>query len=131
MKKILIVDDEANVVTTVKAFLSALDDVEIDTAYSGKEGFDKMAANPAYDLLILDFMMAGMSGLDVCKAMAEDEKLKKIPVLLISALPVTSLALHELLEEFNQTHMIKGVLEKPFEKNKLLNTIKKIIDVDY
>jgi CheY-like chemotaxis protein len=124
--KILIIDDEMNIVTTVKAFLSELTS-QIDYAYSGKDGLEKMQKNPDFDLLILDFMMSGMSGLDVCKAMSEDEQLKKIPVLLISALPVTSPELHELLEEFNETHMVKGVLEKPFGKDVLLEEVKGII----
>jgi CheY-like chemotaxis protein len=124
--KILIIDDEVNTVTTVKAFLAELT-AEVDTAYSGQEGIKKIEQNPGYDLLILDFMMSGMSGLDVCKTMSENEKMKKIPVLLISALPVTSPELHELLEEFNETHMVKGVLEKPFGKNVLLEEIKKIV----
>jgi CheY-like chemotaxis protein len=124
--KILIVDDEMDVVTTVKAFLFELA-AEVDVAYSGKEGVQKLTQNPDTNLLILDFMMSGMSGLDVCKAMSQDEKMKKIPVLLISALPVTSPELHELLEEFNETHMVKGVLEKPFDKKVLLDEVSRIV----
>ncbi len=127
--KIIIIDDESNVVTTIKAFLTELTD-EIDFAYNGREGMEKIEQSPDYDLLILDFMMSGMSGLDVCKAMSEDDRMKKIPVLLISALPVTSPELHELLEEFNETHMVKGVLEKPFGKDLLLDEVKKIVKVD-
>ncbi|HTX87035.1 MAG TPA: response regulator [Candidatus Nanoarchaeia archaeon] len=127
--KILIIDDEIYTVTTVKAFLAELT-ADVDAAYSGHEGIKKMRANPDYDLLILDFMMSGMSGLDVCQEMTGDNKIKKIPVLLISALPVTSPELHELLEEFNQTHMIKGVLEKPFGKNALLEEVKKILKIE-
>ncbi|MDD4901520.1 MAG: response regulator [Patescibacteria group bacterium] len=127
--KIIIIDDEMNVVTTIKAFLAELSS-EVDFAYSGQAGIKKIEAAPDYSLLILDFMMSGMSGLDVCKVMSEDEKMKKIPVLLISALPVTSPELHELLEEFNETHMVKGVLEKPFGKDVLLEEVKKIVKAD-
>jgi CheY-like chemotaxis protein len=126
--KILIIDDELNTTTTVKAFLKELDNVEIiDVAYAGNEGLEKMKNNPSYDLLILDYMMSGLSGLDVCKEMSRNEKMKKIPVLLISALPVTSTALRELLEQFNETHLVKGVLEKPFGKDVLLEEVKKIV----
>jgi len=123
--KILIIDDELDTVTTVKAFLFELA-AELETAYTGKDGLKKLSSAPNFDLVILDFMMAGMNGLDVCKAMSNDTKMQKIPVLLISALPVTSPELHELLEEFNQTHMVKGVLEKPFSKKDLLREVKKI-----
>jgi CheY-like chemotaxis protein len=124
--KILIVDDEMDTVTTIKAFLFELA-ANIDAAYDGKGGMKKLQQNPDLNLLILDFMMSGMSGLDVCKAMSQDEKMKKIPVLLVSALPVTSPELHELLEEFNETHMVKGVLEKPFSKKDLLDEVNKIV----
>jgi CheY-like chemotaxis protein len=121
--KILIIDDETNVVTTIKAFLLELT-TQIEFAYSGDDGLKKLAADQNFDLLILDFMMSGTNGLDVCKTMSQDARLKSIPVLLISALPVTSPELHELLEEFNETHMVKGVLEKPFSKDVLLNEVK-------
>jgi two-component system, OmpR family, alkaline phosphatase synthesis response regulator PhoP len=123
--KILIVDDEMDTVTTVKAFLFELA-AEIDVAYNGKDGLNKLKQSP-FDLLILDFMMSGMSGLDVCKIMKDNPKLRDIPVLLISALPITSPELDELLEEFNQTQMIRGVLEKPFSKKELLDEISRIV----
>jgi CheY-like chemotaxis protein len=123
--KILIIDDEEHTVTTVRAFLSGLERAEISVAYNGKDGLDLMEKNH-FDILILDFMMSGMSGLDVCKTMSEDENMKHVPVLLISALPVTSPELHELLEQFDQTHMIKGILEKPFNKDEIVEEVKKI-----
>jgi CheY-like chemotaxis protein len=125
--KILIVDDDAPTVTTIKAFLAGQDDVQIETALGGQEGLDAMKATPDFDLIILDFMMSTISGMDVCKAMSKDEKLKNIPVLLISALPVISPALHELMEEFHQTGVVKGVLEKPFAMKDLEKEIKLIV----
>lgn len=125
--KILIVDNDANTVTTLKAFLMTQEGFEVDVAYSGQEGLDKMAANPGYDLLILDIMMPTVSGMDVCRAMSKDEKLKNIPVLLVSALPIASKELHELLEQFQETHTVKGVLEKPFSIDNLLEEVQKIV----
>jgi CheY-like chemotaxis protein len=125
--KILIIDDEKPTVATIKAFLSGQENMKIDVAYGGQEGLDKLAATRDYDLIILDFMMSTVSGMDVCKAMSQDENLKKIPVLLISALPVISPALHELMEEFDQTKVVKGVLEKPFAMKELQNEIDQIV----
>lgn len=124
--KILIIDDDVNATTTLKALLMSQDGYEIDTAYGGREGLDKMIANPVYDLLILDIMMPDFSGIDVCKAMAKNEKLKNIPVLLASALPITSKELGELLDEFKSFIVVKGALEKPFVIDDLLAAIKKI-----
>lgn len=101
------------------------DSFDIDVSYNGHEGLAKMtAANPSFDLLILDVMMPDFSGLDVCKAIHTDDKLKNIPVILASALPITSRELAELLVEFKSLVTIKGVIEKPFEVENLLRFIK-------
>jgi DNA-binding response OmpR family regulator len=122
--KILIIDDDASAATTLKALLMSQADYEIDTAFGGREGLEKMTNTP-YDLLILDIMMPDFSGIDVCKAMAKNEKIKKIPVLLASALPIASKELEELLNEFRAQVTIKGALEKPFILEDLLSAIKK------
>lgn len=122
--KILIIDDDISAATTLKALLMSQVDYEIDTAFGGKEGLEKMNTAP-YDLLILDIMMPDFSGIDVCRAMAKNEKIKNIPVLLASALPIASKELEELLNEFRAQVTIKGALEKPFVLEDLLAAIKK------
>jgi DNA-binding response OmpR family regulator len=124
--KILIIDDDISANTTLKALLMSQEGYEIDTAYSGKEGLAKMMTEPNYDLIILDVMMPDFSGIDVCKEMAKNDKIKNIPILLASALPITSKELGELLNEFKSLSNIKGALEKPFILEDLLVQIKKI-----
>jgi DNA-binding response OmpR family regulator len=124
--RILIIDDDVSTTTTLKALLLSREPFDIDVAYGAQEGFDKMLKNPLYDLIILDVMMPDVSGMDVCKAMNKNDKLKNIPVLLASALPITSKELHELLEEFKELAVIRGVLEKPFVIDDLLEKIKEI-----
>ncbi len=124
--KILIIDDDVSVTVTLKALLMSQAGYEIDVAFSGQEGLKKMIASPDYDLLILDVMMMGFSGIDVCKAMAADEKIKKIPVLLASALPITSKELGGLLDEFKALKVVKGAIEKPFILDELLVEINRI-----
>jgi DNA-binding response OmpR family regulator len=123
--KILIIDDDISANTTLKALLMSQEGYEIDTAYSGKDGLAKMIAKPDYDLLILDVMMPDFSGIDVCREMSKNNKIKNIPILLASALPITSKELGELLNEFKSLCNIKGALEKPFVLEDLLVQIKK------
>ena len=123
--KILIIDDDISANTTLKALLMSQEGYEIDTAYSGKDGLAKMIASPDYDLLILDVMMPDFSGIDVCREMSKNSKIKNIPILLASALPITSKELGELLNEFKSLCNIKGALEKPFVLEDLLVQIKK------
>ncbi len=124
--RILIIDDDVSAATTLKALLMSQENFVIDIAPGGREGLDMMLANPTYDLLILDVMMPDFSGIDVCRAMSANGKLRTTPVLLTSTLPITSKELVELLEEFKSLIMLKGALEKPFVLDDLLAEIKKI-----
>jgi len=125
--KILIVDNDKNTVELIKASLISKVDCGIDLACSGEEALEMMKKNGKYDLLILDIMMPTISGLDVCDLMMKDEKLKNIPVLLISALPIASSSFQESLEKFKELKLVKDVLEKPFEIDSLANKVKAIV----
>jgi len=124
--KILIVDNDADTVTTLKALLMNQASFEIDTAYGGQEGLDKMIARPDYDLVLLDIMMPKVSGMDVCQVMTKDYRLREIPVLLMSsALPIPPGEFHQSLEKFSALSVVKGVIEKPFVIGDLLAEINK------
>jgi CheY-like chemotaxis protein len=125
--KILIVDNDKDTVELIKASLISKVDCGIDLACSGEEALEMMKKNGKYDLLILDIMMPTISGLDVCDLMMKDEKLKNIPVLLISALPIASSSFQESLEKFKELKLVKDVLEKPFEIDSLANKVKAIV----
>jgi len=125
--KILIIDNDVSTVTTLNALLSSQRSFQIDVAYGGQEGLDKMASNPNYDVILLDIMMPKVSGMDVCKAMINDQRLRGIPVLLMSsALPIPPEEFHESLEKYSALSVIRGVLEKPFVIENLLAQIYKV-----
>ena len=126
--RILIIDDDISAATTLKALLMSQENFDIDVVYAGREGLNKMIAEPPYDLLILDIMMPDFSGIEVCRAMAANEKLKQIPVMLASALPITSKELGDLMAEFKALNVVKGVLEKPFVVEDLLAEIHRIVE---
>lgn len=125
--KVLIIDNDINTAETLKASLLAKSNFEVEVAYSGQEGLDKMRADSTYSLIILDVMMPGLSGIDVCKQMMLDTNLQKIPVLLASALPVASAAFQDSLEKFEELNVIKGVLEKPFTLDFLMEKVNNIL----
>jgi two-component system alkaline phosphatase synthesis response regulator PhoP len=81
MKKILIVEDDANIVLGLE---SALQDEHYETlaAHTGPEGL-RLAKEHHPDLLILDLMLPGMSGLEICKRL-RDEKIMT-PVIMLTA----------------------------------------------
>lgn len=125
--RILIVDNDRNTVETLKASLAGNKKILAETAFGGKEALEKITAEPAYDLVILDIMMPEVSGVDVCSAMAASEKMKKIPVLAISALPIESKEFQASLGKFNELSVIKGVIEKPFSMSDFEAKIRSIV----
>lgn len=125
--KILIVDNDPSTVTTLQALLQNEGSFQIEVAYSGQEGLDKMTANPNYDVVLLDIMMPQISGMDVCKAMIQNPRLQRIPVLLMSsALPIPPAEFRESMEKSDELSVIKGVLEKPFTTADLLAQIYRV-----
>jgi len=125
--KILIIDNDVSTVTTLRALLLSQAPFQIEVAYDGQAGLDKMLESPDYNLVLLDIMMPNMSGMDVCQIMVKDAHLREIPVLLMSsALPIPPEEFHESLEKFSALSVVKGVLEKPFTTENLLAQIYKV-----
>ena len=80
MSKILIIEDEVAIADLEKDYLE-LSDFKVETCYSGDEGL-RVALEKDFDLIILDLMLPGMDGFEVCKRIRE---VKNIPILMVSA----------------------------------------------
>ena len=80
MSKILIIEDEVVIADLEKDYLE-LSDFEVDICNSGDEGL-KTALSGDYNLVILDLMLPGMDGFEVCRKIREE---KNIPILMVSA----------------------------------------------
>jgi len=82
MKKILVVDDEKDVLDLVRRVLIR-GGFEVITALDGKEGLAKVY-NEAPDLMILDINMPGMDGWEVCRKIREDPLYKHLPIIMLT-----------------------------------------------
>lgn len=82
-QNILVVDDEPHIVNLVKLSLSD-ERFFVEGAYSAKEALTKMGRFTP-DLIILDIMMPGTNGYELCKELKEREDTKEIPVVILSA----------------------------------------------
>ena len=82
--KVLIVDDNAQNLELLQAYLEELD-CETVAAYDGQEALDLVAKSPP-DLLLLDIMMPKMSGFEVCRRLKSDPKTSAIPIIMVTAL---------------------------------------------
>ena len=82
-KTILVVDDEPDFCSIVQGQLEK-EGFEVEIAYNGIEGLEKVRANPP-DAIVLDVMMPEMDGYEVCRKLKADEKYENIPVILLTA----------------------------------------------
>jgi two-component system alkaline phosphatase synthesis response regulator PhoP len=81
--KILLVDDEPNIVKTLKARLEA-NKWQVVTATDGAAGL-QAAYQERPDLIILDIMMPKMDGFEVCQRLRADVRFKTLPILMLTA----------------------------------------------
>ena len=82
-KKILIVDDEQDIVESLK-FVLETDGFTCFCAYNGEEGL-RLAKEVLPDLIILDVMMPKINGYKICRLLKYDNKYKNIPILMVTA----------------------------------------------
>ncbi len=120
-KKILVVDDEPNVVKIVEAELKA-GGYQVYTALNGKEGLAKCRLHKP-DAIILDIMMPGIDGAMFAEQMKENPETRNIPIIFLTALVQK--------EEVFNSHERAGqyFLAKPFDGDELRALLRKVIDL--
>jgi len=79
--RILVVEDEHRIANSIKKGLQ-LEKYAVDLAYTGTDGFD-LASTEDYDLILLDLMLPGMDGLEICKELRQ--KQIHTPILILTA----------------------------------------------
>lgn len=81
--KVLVIDDEVHIVELLKFNLETAN-YEVEYAYDGLDGYVK-AKEVKPDLILLDWMLPSISGIDVLRKIRSDENLSKIPVMMLTA----------------------------------------------
>jgi len=118
-KRILVVDDETQLVEMVKMRLEA-SGYEVLSAYDGQEALDKARAEKP-DLIVLDLMLPKLDGYKVCRMLKFDEKYKSIPIILFTA------RAQESDKEMGSQVGADAYMIKPFEPQVLLSKIKEFL----
>jgi DNA-binding response OmpR family regulator len=80
MKKVLLIEDEKNLSRFIELELK-YEGYEIGLAFTGRDGLD-MALNEEWDVILLDLMLPGLNGLEVCRRIRQS---KETPILMITA----------------------------------------------
>jgi len=126
-KRILIVDDEPDFAAIVQGNLER-EGFEVEVAYNGVEGLEKIQANPP-DAVVLDVMMPEKDGYEVCKELKAGDQTCDIPVLLL-----TAVASH--LSSTRYTHAdgmgteADDYIAKPASAEEITESIKGLLGMD-
>lgn len=118
-KKILLVDDEKDLVYAVELQLQA-NNYEVLTVYDGQEALNT-ARKEKPDLIILDLMLPKLDGYKVCRMLKFDEKYKYIPIIMFTA------RVQKSDKELGFEVGADAYLTKPFEPQVLLEKIKELL----
>lgn len=116
-KKVMVVDDEESTVKFMAILLSE-NGYETLSAHDGREGLEKLKEN-VVDLIILDVMMPKKTGFVLFKQIKKDEKLRDIPILMITGVAAS---LADMDDQADDT------FERPFDslRESLRKTIKEM-----
>jgi two-component system response regulator VicR len=123
-KRILMIEDDREMVTLGKLILER-EGYEVLVAYGGAEGLELLhQENGNVDLLLLDIMMTGIDGWQVLTAVKADERLRHIPVIMLTA--------RHYLEDEDETATYADKFEhyvvKPFVVRDLLAKIAEVLN---
>lgn len=118
-KRILIVDDEPNIVLSLE-FLMRREGWEVETAGDGEGALLAMVRSPP-DLVLLDVMLPSMSGFDVCERIRSDPRWKEVRILMLTA-------------KGRETEVKKGLrlgadlyVTKPFSTRDLVSQVRQLL----
>ena len=118
MFKILVIDDEQDVVELIK-FILEKDGYTVITAGDGQEGLEKVEKEKP-ELIILDVMMPGIDGYTVNIRLQEKEETQNIPVIVLTAKG-------QMRDLFALGSNIMAFMEKPFDPKNLRDKVREIL----
>jgi len=121
-KKILIVDDEPDVVEWLKIFFEDNGYTTI-SAFDGFDGFEK-AEGEQPDLITLDITMDKESGVKMYRKLHESGKTKNIPVIMVTGVDPQ---FKDFISKRRQVDPPAAYFEKPVDKDELLKKVKELI----
>ena len=122
-KKILIVDDESDVIEWMTAFFEDNGYATL-SAIDGAEAF-ALAKSEIPDLVTLDISMDQESGMRALKNLQTTEETKSIPIIICTGV---SPDLKRFIDRTKQLNSPAAFMEKPIDRDALLNKVKELID---
>jgi len=124
-KKILIVDDEVNMRMLLKEALEEFEEkgVELLIVENGSDAIESVRAEKP-DLVILDAMMPGVNGFDVCSAIRNELAMKDVYILMLSADG------QEINKQKSKNVGSDGFMTKPFDPDEIVEKVAQILKME-
>ncbi len=120
-KKILLIEDEEFIRDLYASDIQRAGFV-IDAVGTGKEGYEKLAAN-TYDLLLLDIMLPDTNGLEILKKVKGDETKKSMKVVLL-----TNLGADNIIKEGFRIGADGYLIKSAYNPDQIIEQVKKILE---
>jgi len=118
-RRVLIVDDEPNIVTSLE-FLMRGDDYDVRVARNGEEAL-QLAESFRPDIVVLDVMMPQRSGFEVCQKIRENPILRDVKIIMLTAKG------REVEKEKGLDLGANAYVTKPFSTKELMNTVRGLL----
>lgn len=120
MPKIMLVDDVPEIIYLVRMMLER-EGYEVIEAKNGDECLEKLQ-NTAPDLIILDIMMPGLDGWEICRKIKEAKETRDIPVVML-----TVRTSEDSIKKSYEYAGCDAHINKPFDRKHLLDTIEEFL----
>lgn len=125
-KRLLVIDDDPDFVEGIVSILENAD-YEVDAKYNPDEGFQALKTG-SYDLLLLDVLMGrGAEGIMIARKIGDDEKLREIPILIITGMREQIAFLFPGQPVHPSFVPVDELIEKPVEPNLLLEKVSTLL----
>jgi two-component system alkaline phosphatase synthesis response regulator PhoP len=118
-KRVLVVDDEIHIVHVVAIKLRN-NGYEVISAHNGADAFE-LACKQQPDIIVTDFQMPVMTGMELVEKLRENEGTKEIPIIMLTARSFS------ISKEQQEQFQISDCLSKPFSPRELLSNIEDIL----
>lgn len=121
--QVLVVDDTPEIIEALIKLLK--DEYRVKIALNGEKALDIASSSSSLDLILLDIMMPGMDGYEVCRTLKADQNTKEIPVLFLTA----KAEIKDIVKGFELGAV--DYITKPFNRKELLSRVRTHLEHQY
>jgi CheY-like chemotaxis protein len=119
-KKIIVADDDPDILDILKMILEVVGGYEVITTTNGESVYGLLEETP--DLILLDLWMSGQNGSEICKNLKADKSTRNLPLILFSA--------SKNIKEISYTAGADDFIAKPFQMEDLLEKVERLTAKD-